>query len=166
MRLKWCVALLGLVMVFFDSSWKVVPRVVKLLYLENCVVSVQSPWSLLMVWWSTVVNPPITMWTQPSGMSTSGRVCIMNKTICVVLQFCPWHKYFLVNYPSITKWKLKGISSPDWRTIHILEIDTLKNGLAGPTSLKTSLRQGQFNIMYLDNTRNTRKVLLCAKWYI
>ena len=29
-----------------------------------------------------------------------------------------------------------------------------------------SLHQGQFNVMHRDNTKNTRKVLLCAKGYI
>ena len=67
--------LTGLVTVYFDSSWRAVQRVVRLLYLESYVVSVPSPWSLLTVWWSTVENQPFTMWILPSDMSTSDRVC-------------------------------------------------------------------------------------------
>ena len=52
----------------------------------------------------------------------------------------------------------------DWQAQQVLKLwcELTSKQMTGPKSL----HQGQFNIMYLDNTKNTRKVLLCAKGYI
>ena len=55
-------------------------------------------------------------------------------------------------------------SKMDWQAQQVLKLwcELASKQMTGPKSL----HEGQFNIMYLDNTKNTREVLLCAKGYI
>ena len=52
----------------------------------------------------------------------------------------------------------------DWQAQQVLKLlcELASKQMTGPKSL----HEGQFNIMYLDNTKNTREVLLCVKGYI
>ena len=58
----------------YATLWKVEQKAVKWLCLVNFVVSVQSPWSLLMVWWSIVVNQLKHMLILQCDMFTSDKV--------------------------------------------------------------------------------------------
>jgi len=61
-------------MAFCVSSWRVVLKVVRWLFLASWGVSVPSRWSLLMAWWFIVVTQWMTMWTRQLDMSFCGKV--------------------------------------------------------------------------------------------
>ena len=71
-----CFGFTGHVMAYCVSSWRVEQRAVKLWFPESWEASVQSPWNLWMVLWSTVGNQQMIMLILPPAMFFLGRVRI------------------------------------------------------------------------------------------